>query len=226
MTLLKEVQELLERTYAEAGVNLEECLVNEKRCEALTQEAGAGAHEMSPLARTFLTQVGDRLYVGIFYAEPLIEALEKHDPREILNEKNITAFIQFVEEVDHGVQAALKFLEGEREIDSEDLTLDLEAQAKIDVYLVLIKFAQCFCGTPLPPDVRRWLTDQIFDRSYRALHSEVLQMRYRMAQQIASCFLKYLQTVSVKKRHDALLKFRALSWLEKVRFCQEHGLTS
>ena len=53
-TLFSEIQRLLERTYASVGVNLEECLIDRRRCSQLSALAGAQAAELSMLARTFL----------------------------------------------------------------------------------------------------------------------------------------------------------------------------
>ncbi len=105
--------------------------------------------------------------MAIFYARPVIAELEANDPREALNERNISALITFIEEVAHGVQAALLFQEGEREIDSEAYARNLEAQARIDTYLVLSKFVHVMCGGRVPRRVGSWLRRQLFDASHR-----------------------------------------------------------
>ncbi len=109
-TLFSEVQRLFERTYASVGINLEECLIDRSRCWQLTSLAGASARELSELARTFLRTADDRLYVGIYYSNWLIEQLEKHDPRGGLSNSNIQSLIMFVEEINHALHAALQFL--------------------------------------------------------------------------------------------------------------------
>jgi hypothetical protein len=157
MTLLREIQLLLERTYAPVPINLEACIIGEGRCAALNRLAGEHAAQLAPAGRTFLRQAGDSLYVAIFYARPVIAELEANDPRQTLNERNIPALITFIEEIAHGVQAALLFNEGEREIDSEAYARNLETQARVDTYLVLCKFAQMLCGEPIPRAVGAWL---------------------------------------------------------------------
>ena len=42
-TLFSEVQRLFERTYANVGINLEDCLIDRTRCRQLTRLAGAAA---------------------------------------------------------------------------------------------------------------------------------------------------------------------------------------
>src|SRR4249920_3671780 len=119
-TLFSEIQRLFERTYASVGINLEECLIDRSRCSHLTSLAGASARELSELARTFLRTADDRLYVGIYYSNWLIEQLEQHDPRAGLSDHNIGSLIAFVEEINHALHAALQFKTGQREIASED----------------------------------------------------------------------------------------------------------
>ncbi len=203
MTLLREIQTLLERTYAPVSINLESCLIGEGRCAVLNRLAGESAAHLAPGGRTFLRQAGDSLYVAIFYSRPVIAELEANDPRRALNERNISALITFIEEIAHGVQAALLFLEGEREIASEAYACNLEAQARIDTYLVLSKFAQMLCGERIPRAVGAWLRRQLFDGSHRRFATPRLQARYRSAQHCALGFLRHLRRLPLTLRPDA-----------------------
>jgi hypothetical protein len=119
-TLFSQIQRVFERTYAQVGINLEDCLIDRKRCAQLSALAGASARELSDLARTFLRRADDRLYVGIYYSGWLIEQLERHDPRAGLSDRNIRSLIMFVEEINHALHAALEFKNGRREIGTED----------------------------------------------------------------------------------------------------------
>jgi hypothetical protein len=218
MTLLREIQTLLERTYAPVPINLEACLIGESRCAYLNQLAGESAANLAPAGRTFLRQAGDSLYVAIFYSRPVIAELEANDPRQALNERNISALITFIEEIAHGVQAALLFHEGEREIDSEAYARNLETQARIDTYLVLSKFAHMLCGEPIPRPVGSWLRRQLFDASHRRFPTAQLRARYGAAQRCALGFLRHLRRLPVARRPEALREFRALAWPEKLEF--------
>ena len=143
-TLFSDIQRLFERTYAQVGVNLEDCLIDRQRCGQLSRAAGAAARELSELARTFLRKSDDRLHIGIYYSRWLIEQLERNDPRRGLNEANIRSLIAFVEEINHALHAALQFQRGVREIASEDYARNLELQAQVDTYLVLLLFVAFF----------------------------------------------------------------------------------
>ena len=114
-TLFSQIQRLFERTYAQVGINLEDCLINRERSAQLSKLAGASARELSELARTFLRRTRDNLYVGIYYSRWLIEQLERHDPRAGLGDHNIRSLIVFVEELNHALHAALQFKNGLRE---------------------------------------------------------------------------------------------------------------
>jgi hypothetical protein len=216
MTLLREIQMLLERTYAPVEINLEACVIGESRCAVLNRLAGESAAHLAPTARTFLRQSDGTLYVAIFYSRRLIAELEANDPRRALNERNIAPLISFVEEVAHGVQAALLFHEGEREIASEAYARNLEAQARVDTYLVLSKFAHALCdrGT-IPTRVGAWLRRQVFDSSHRRFATPHLRDRYGAAQRCALAFLRRLRRTPLDLRRDALRQFRALSWMDK-----------
>ena len=179
--------------------------------------------QLAPAGRTFLRQAGDSLYVAIFYSRPVIAELEANDPRQALNERNISALITFIEEIAHGVQAALLFNEGEREIDSEAYARNLETQARVDTYLVLCKFAHLICGEPIPRRVGSWLRRQLFDDSHRRFATPQLQARYSTAQRCALGFLRYLRRVPLSLRHETLREFRALSWHRKMEFVQLHA---
>ena len=143
-TLFSEIQSLFERTYASVGINLEECLIDSRRSRQLEALAGAQARELSALARTFLRTAGDRLHVGIYYSQWLVEQLEKNDPRAGLDEENIRALIPFVEEINHAIHAALHFQRGEKPSGDESYARNLELQAQVDTYLVLLLFAAFF----------------------------------------------------------------------------------
>ena len=219
MTLLAEIQTLLERTYAPAAINLETCLIGESRCAVLNRMAGESAAHLAPAGRTFLRQAGDSLYVAIFYSRPLIAELEANDPRLALNERNISPLITFIEEIAHGVQAALLFHEGERAIDTEAYARNLEAQARIDTYLVLSKFAHLLSGKgKIPPSVGSWLRRQVFDKSHRRFTTPQLRDRYQAAQKCALSFLKKLRRTPVGQRQEILRKFRSLAWHQKLAF--------
>ncbi len=213
-TLFSQIQRLFERTYAQVGINLEECLIDRTRCAQLSILAGKSARELGELARTFLRQAGDQLYVGIYYSRWLIEQLEQHDPRAGLGDRNIRSLIMFVEEINHALHAALRFKCGSREIASEDFARNLELQAQVDTYLVLLLFVAFFRKTQrVSWTDRRWLRFHLFARQCpEAFRDKNLRGRYLETYQLAASYTYYLDTLNGQRRLDEIRRFHSLDY--------------
>jgi hypothetical protein len=213
-SLFSQIQRLFERTYAQVGINLEDCLIDRSRCAQLSKLAGASARELSELARTFLRQAHDQLYVGIYYSRWLIEQLERHDPRAGLSDLNIRSLIMFVEEINHALHAALQFKIGQREIASEDFARNLELQAQVDTYLVLLLFVAFFRKTQkVSRSDRRWLRFHLFAvQNPGAFHDANLRGRYLETTELAASYTQYLDTINGMRRLEEIQTFRALDY--------------
>ena len=213
-TLFSQIQRLFERTYAQVGINLEDCLIDRARCAQLSILAGRSARELSELARTFLRRADDQLYVGIYYSRWLIEQLEQHDPRAGLSNRNIRSLIMFVEEINHALHAALQFKSGTREIASEDFARNLELQAQVDTYLVLLLFVAFFRQTQrVSLTDRRWLRFHLFTRQCPdAFRNKNLRGRYLETTQLAASYTQYLDTLNGMRRLNEIRYFRSLDY--------------
>ncbi|MEP6604143.1 MAG: hypothetical protein ABJB69_09365 [Spartobacteria bacterium] len=213
-TLFSQIQKLFERTYAQVGINLEDCLIDQPRCMQLSILAGRSARELSELARTFLRTADDRLYVGIYYSRWLIEQLERHDPRAGLNDRNIRSLIAFVEELNHALHAALQFKNGQRQIASEEFARDLELQAQIDTYLVLLLFVAFFRKTQrVSRTDRRWLRFHLFaSKNPGAYIDKNIRGRYLETTELAANYTRYLDTLIGMRRLDEIRRFRSLDY--------------
>jgi hypothetical protein len=213
-TLFSQIQKVFERTYAQVGINLEDCLIDRTRCAQLSILAGRSARELSELARTFLRRAGDQLYVGIYYSRWLIEQLEQHDPRAGVGDRNIRSLIMFVEELNHALHAALQFQSGIREIASEDFARNLELQAQVDTYLVLLLFVAFFRKTQrLSRMDRRWLRFHLFARQCPAAFRDVnLRWRYLETSELAASYTRYLDTLNAARRLDEIRRFHSLDY--------------
>lgn len=216
-TLFSQIQKLFERTYAQVGINLEDCLIDRERSAELSKLAGASARELNELARTFLRRAGDQLYVGIYYSRWLIEQLERHDPRAGLNEANIRSLIVFVEELNHALHAALEFQKGERAISSEDFARSLELQAQVDTYLVLLLFVAFFRQTQRVSRAdRRWLRFHLFARQCPdAFRDANLRGRYLETGLLAARYTEFLDSLNGLRRLEEIRTFRALNYAAK-----------
>jgi hypothetical protein len=216
-TLFSQIQKLLERTYAHVGINLEDCLIDRRRCAQLSILAGKSARELSEIARTFLRTADDRLYVGIYYSRWLIEQLERHDPRAGLSDQNIRSLIIFVEEINHALHAALQFKNGAREIASENFARNLELQAQVDTYLVLLLFVAFFRNTQrVSRTDRRWLRFHLFNRQCPdAFTDRNLRARYMETTELAASYTFFLDTLNAVRRVEEIRLFRSLDYASK-----------
>src|SRR5439155_2985539 len=216
-TLFSQIQKLFERTYAQVGINLEDCLIDRYRCRQLSILAGKSARELSDLARTFLRATDDRLYVGIYYSRWLIEQLERHDPRAGLSDHNIRSLIAFVEEINHALHAALQFKNGTREIASENFARNLELQARVDTYLVLLLFVAFFRNTQkVSRTDRRWLRFHLFAaENPGAFQSANLRSRYLETTELAARYTEFLDTLNAMRRLEEIRSFRSPDYTTK-----------
>lgn len=216
-TLFSEIQRLFERTYAQVGINLEACLIDRQRCGQLSRLAGASARELSELARTFLRTADDQLYVGIYYSKWLIEQLEDNDPRKGISDANIRHLIAFVEEINHALHAALSFKRGVREIHSEDFKRNLELQAQVDTYLVLLLFVGFFRKTQKVSRAdRRWLRFHLFSRHNPHAYADPnLRGRYLETTELAEQYTRCLDALNGMRRVEEIRVFHALDYEQK-----------
>src|SRR6478736_4337063 len=195
-TLFSQIQRLLERTYAQVGINLEDCIIDRARSVHLSKLAGASARELNEIARTFLRHAGDQLYVGIYYSRSLIV---------------------FVEELNHALHAALQFKNGQRRIASEEFARDLELQAQVDTYLVLLLFVAFFRKTQrVSRTDRRWLRFHLFSRQCpEAFRDKNLRGRYLETCELAASYTRYLDTLNGLRRLEEIRQFRSLDYSAK-----------
>lgn len=216
-TLFSEIQSLFERTYVRVGINLEDCLIDRHRCGQLSRAAGASARELSELARTFLRKADGRLYVGIYYSRWLIEQLERHDPRKGVTDVNIHCLIAFVEEINHALHAAIQFQRGVREIASEDFARNLELQAQVDTYLVLLLFVAFFRKTQkVSRTDRRWLRFHLFSRNTPHAYADAnLRGRYLETTELAVQYTRFLDALNGVRRVEEIRVFHSLDYAAK-----------
>jgi hypothetical protein len=216
-TLFSEIQRLFERTYAQVGINLEDCLISRQRCGQLSRLAGASARELSELARTFLRKSNGQLYIGIYYSQWLIEQLEKNDPRAGLSETNITELIAFVEEINHALHAALQFQRGVQCIYTEEFIRNLELQAQVDTYLVLLLFIGFFRkAQKISRTDRRWLRFHLFSRHHPLAYADPnLRGRYLETNELAEHYTRCLDALNGARRVEEIRIFHALDYHQK-----------
>ncbi len=127
--------------------------------------------------------------------------------------------IVFVEEINHALHAALQFKNGAREIAAEDFARNLELQAQIDTYLVLLLFIAFFRKTQrVSRTDRRWLRFHLFARQCPdAFRDENLRGRYLETTELAGSYTQFLDSLNGVRRLEEIRAFRSLDYTEKKR---------
>jgi len=218
MTLLEEIQTVLERTCATTGLKLESFLIGRQRFADLSEMAGSHTREMSDAGRTFLRTLDGNLLLAIYYSNHVVDNLERENPRLALSDRNIRALIVFIEEITHALHAALRFLEGHRDIALEDFSRDLELQGKVDTYLVL----QWLIGAlrserKLRPTDRNWLRSHLFDAERFDYADANLSDRYRETNILGATYTSHLDLLKPDDRVAEIREFRPLSYADKCQ---------
>jgi hypothetical protein len=217
-TLLREVQSILESTYGPTGLNLEDFLLDHRRNQQLLAMTDVSMGQVSDLGRVFLRHADGQLRMGIYFDHSVITALEQDNPQYGLNDRNVLPFMVFLEETDHAVHAALKFLAGDHDIHSELFVRDLELQAKVDTYLILQKYCAFFNPDhKLTEPDRRWLKACVFDAEKFAYEAPHLRQRYHETNRLARRYVKYLDGLPAKNRTTEIRKFRKLDYRRKQK---------
>jgi hypothetical protein len=123
----------------------------------------------------------------------------------------------FVEELNHALHAAIEFKEGRREIGSEDFARNLELQAQVDTYLVLLMFVAFFRKTQRVSRAdRRWLRFHLFaSQTPGAYRCATLRTRYLETTQLASSYTRFLDTINGMRRLEEIRRFRTLDYVAK-----------
>jgi hypothetical protein len=101
-----------------------------------------------------------------------------------------------------------------REVASEDFARNLELQAQVDTYLVLLLFVAFFRKPQrISQADRRWLHFHLFARQCpEAFRDANLRGRYLETSQLAASYTHYLDTLNGVRRLDEIRRFHSLDY--------------
>ena len=124
-----------------------------------------------------------------------------------------------MEEINHALHAALAFQRGQTGIADENFARNLELQANVDTYLVLLLFVSFFRRPgKISDDDRRWLRFHLFARhDLRAYRDPNLRGRYLETTRLAARYTRFLDALNDARRLEELRAFHALDYPEKKR---------
>ncbi len=134
-----------------------------------------------------------------------------------MSDENIGPLISFVEEINHALHAGLQFQRGGLPSQDEAYARNLELQASVDTYLVLLLFVAFFRkpGRVTRAD-RRWLRFHMFhgqqERRYR---DPAIRARYLETTLLAKRYTTFLEGLATSRRVDEIRIFHALDYSAK-----------
>jgi len=194
----------------QVGVDLGQCVIGPQRLPRLIEASGIQPEHFSSRAFTFMRPCHDRLYLALYYHPEVIEDLECEDPRQSISHRNISSLIDFIEEITHGTHAALAFRTGHRAeiFQSEPFACAMEIQAKVDTYLLIMRYMARLIGGIPDSEVRDWVFDQVIGKDSVTGMPDFLVRRYRLASEIAGRFLRQLRETPKSKRPETIRTFR------------------
>src|SRR5688572_22816644 len=104
-----------------------------------------------------------------------------------------------------------------REIASEDFARNLELQALVDTYLVLLLFVAFFRKTQrVSRTDRRWLRFHLFEREQTHAYGDAnLRGRYMETAELAARYTRLLDALNAARRVDEIRVFHALDFAGK-----------
>lgn len=178
--VLRELQSALELVYRVApGFDVRDFIIDDEARRSL-------GVARTPGEQLLLRQGGGELEVGLFVDEVALRRLERG-----LHDENLGEFLMAVEGVSH-----LLYVMDRARVERPFSALELELQAEVDKYLLVLLVAWQAAGDP-PSGIRERLFGNV---RYHADLSSEERDRYRTANAAADGYAATLETRFVKKR--------------------------
>lgn len=220
MSLLRDVQGLIERTYATTSgiADLGPFIIGDEGFRRLSGRHRVvrgpdGTPAILAGAALLVRPEPPRTAISVYFPDALIRRLESRPPHRVLDEDNVDDFAEFIEEVDHFVMVAHALGAG-REV----TLLELELRANVTKALVIGHFLARHAGRPaLHESERLWLRHHLFEKREVAEPEAEVAARYREARRLAVRLLDRLARLSRVERLARLRHWNGLSGAEKVR---------
>jgi len=227
LSLLEQVQRLLERTYRmRSGIadpgrfvigdrGLREIYGTPADAEGIVAARSAAMVPPTCGARLLVRDGADGLRACLYYPDDLIERLERYPPSCGIGDENVDEFAVLVEELDH------LLLLGERAAEGRPLSIfEMELHANVSKHLVLARFLAGSAGC-LEPRHRRWLRFHLFDKSRFCDADPEVRQRYVEARLWAVRLLDALPALTVERRIAALRRFHRANGGGKLDLVRE-----
>jgi hypothetical protein len=171
---------------------------------------------MSDWARFFYYVEDANLRLALFYADEMIETLERRDPRRALSESNVLPLLVFAEEASHALHTTFAFGDGGPErVSGEEFLAELELMARIDAYLLLRHLVRSLAA-PLGKSDLAWVRHQALTRWDVTYDDPRLAERSGGAVRLASAFVDRLEAIGPRRQLAELRAFAGCRWREAI----------
>jgi len=176
------VQRRLEASYRlPPGPDVSQHLI----CDSGFRAACTGPGHEGVEEELLLMEEQGELFLALYLDEAVMESLAEHDPRRGLHAANLQAFLHLVEGVSHFRYAVDRATQ-----DRRLKLLELELQAEIDKYVLLVQWLIAQRCRPPAPGVRRLL---YAGNQYRHDEGSEAGERYRVANRYAAAWCSRLR---------------------------------
>ena len=177
------------------------------------EPARAGSGEMlegRSGAQVLMREHDGRLRLAIYFPDPLISWLERHDPRSRLDDHNVDAFLAFVEELDHFRLISRKWCAGR-----EFSLLELELHANMTKFILSRYFRKLQRGR-IDHVNELWVGYHLFHKGSYLHEDPTVVERYEDARRLAFLYSRNLLEMTPQKRLQDLRRWSRASHHAKV----------
>jgi hypothetical protein len=200
--MLGRLQELLARLYdAPIEHSPHEFLISERsRLEALIGAPARGVTD----EHVFVVEGSDGIRVGLFIDQPVLDRLERNDPMENLDERNLQDFCTALEGVSHFHYLLWSVGRG-RGVS----LLELELQAEVDKYASAVMLLTRQRRGEFPGSLHALLFDKV---QFLPQSEREVQERYTAANRHAARYCRDLDERYLRRRQS-----RPEAWVQELR---------
>jgi len=207
--LLHRMQSLLARLYdAPVAHEAQDFLLSDPRRlrEVLGEQVPGNWSERGPQSdeQVFMVQEEGGVRIGLFIDQQVLDRLDRHDPLDCLDERNLSDYCTALEGVSHFHYLIWSLSRG-RPVS----LLELELQAEVDKYAIALSLLVRQRAGLFPEALHGWLFDAV---SFLPQLDEASRRRYEEANRHAARYCRSLEERFMRPR-----RARPEQWLAELR---------
>jgi len=161
--------------------------------KAVLQQLDTGSTNRTALEKVLVREDAGSLNLSLYLDEKILENFDEYDPQQYLDHRNIQEFCLALEGISHFV-----YLIWNASYDRSVTLMEMELQAEVDKYIMLMSYMEQQSNLPLPGQLTRMLFES---NIYHADLSAEEQKRYRDATLYARKYCQWLE-IRYSGRHN------------------------